>query len=460
MSWINIKIWTISTKFHYPYEWIFGAWSWPTYIIKEATWSWYINLTNAVANHLIELKAYGWTEQNLTPTPTTPVNIVCNNGTLKVKDSELPVWYKRVLWYACNNDVLWQITNFHLRGSDTVRISFSVTTGCNVFGCYQGTDANDNYDLYVSVSSNAKYLRYGNGTYLSYWSNNDLWERFDVVFTPTWTTWMPTDSTWTPMTFESANDLLLAATTLTGTSSKLKWNLYGNFVVDWRLKLIPCERLSDNSLWYYDTYSDTFFEPTGAPTSLWYDYTYTPEIYTDWTTETIEDELWNTATAEMLLKIWDYADEQEILSWNIIRKVGYKIFNWKESFTTSTAYWKACLVQSAASGWGAVKYNVLCTHFKGLPVSGWTQPDYTCFFNASWHFYFRLEDNTVATFKQWLTDQYNAWTPVIVFYVLAEETTETVTGQTMDIQAWSNTIEITQASINNLWLYAKYKATA
>lgn len=64
MSWINIKIWTISTKFHYPYEWIFGKASpWPEYIIKEITWNWYINLTNAVANHLMELKAYGWTEQ-------------------------------------------------------------------------------------------------------------------------------------------------------------------------------------------------------------------------------------------------------------------------------------------------------------------------------------------------------------------------------------------------------------
>jgi hypothetical protein len=53
-----------------------------------------------------------------------------------------------------------------------------------------------------------------------------------------------------------------------------------------------------------------------------------------------------------------------------------------------------------------------------------------------------------------------AWTPVIVIYPLATATTETVAGQTMNIPDWSSTIEITQASIENLPLYAKYKATS
>ena len=63
------------------------------------------------------------------------------------KANELPDGYKRVLGFTCNNNAMWQITGFKLKGSDTVRISFSVTTACNVFGCYQGTDATDNYDL-------------------------------------------------------------------------------------------------------------------------------------------------------------------------------------------------------------------------------------------------------------------------------------------------------------------------
>ena len=187
---------------------------------------------------------------------------------LKMVDDELPAGYKRVLGFSCNNNALWKITGFKLRGSDTVRISFSVTQACNVWGCYQGADATDNYDLYVSTTANSKYLRYGNGTYLSYWSSADLGERFDVVFSPKGTQGMPQDSTWTEIEFESQNDLLIGSTTTTGTSSKLRGNLYGDIIVDGRLKLIPCERVSDGVLGYYDTYSATFYEPeagfTGA----------------------------------------------------------------------------------------------------------------------------------------------------------------------------------------------------
>ena len=175
--------------------------------------------------------------------------------------NELPDGYKRVLGFTCNNNAMWQITGFKLRGSDTVRISFSVTTACNVFGCYQGTDATDNYDLYVSTTEGSKYFRYGNGTYLSYWSAGNLGQRFDVVYTPTGSQGMPQDSTWTAATFESANDLLLGSTTTTGTSSKLKGNLYGDFIVDGRLHLVPCERVSDNVLGYYDLVGKAFYEP-------------------------------------------------------------------------------------------------------------------------------------------------------------------------------------------------------
>ena len=138
----------------------------------------------------------------------------------------------RLLGFQCDNNAMWQITGFKLQGADTVRISFSVNAACNVFGCYQGTDATDNYDLYASVSAGSKYLRYGNGTYLSYFSPSDLGQRFDVVYTPTGSSGMPQDSTWTPKTFTSANDLLIGSTTTGGTSSKLKGNLYGDIITD------------------------------------------------------------------------------------------------------------------------------------------------------------------------------------------------------------------------------------
>ena len=249
-----------------------------------------IILVDALAKAIHSLTQYGLCTQASTPDPDAPVGIKCNNGTLTAVDDELPAAYKRVLGFDCNNNAMWAIPGFKLRGSDTVRISFSVTQACNVFGCYQGTDANDNYDLYVSTTSGSKYLRYGNGTSLSYWSAANLGRRFDVVFGPTGTQGMPDDSTWTEATFESANDMLIGSTTTTGTSSKLRGKLFGNIVVDGRLKLIPCERVSDGVLGYYDTYSETFFEPAAGfdgATSLGYDGSHyqlevagTPEVLT------------------------------------------------------------------------------------------------------------------------------------------------------------------------------------
>lgn len=248
---------------------------------------------HAVSKPIISLTQEGKVTQDGTSTPSTPKDIVCNNGTLKVIDDELPTGYKRVLGFTCDNNAMWQITGFKLKGSDTVRVSFSIDAACNVWGCYQGTDATDNYDLYASVSAGSKYLRYGNGVYLSYWSPTNLGKRFDTVVTPTGTSGMPQDSTWTAKTFTAANNLLIGSTTLTGTSAKLKGNLYGNFIVDGRLKLIPCERVSDGVLGYYDTYGETFYEPyegyDGA-VSLGYDGSHyslatvgTPEVLSVWT---------------------------------------------------------------------------------------------------------------------------------------------------------------------------------
>ena len=530
-------------------------------------------LPDAIANSLSYVKAFGGTAQNGTPTPTTPIDIVCNNGAIKVKDSELPVGYRRVLGYACNNNVLWQITDFHLRGSDTIRISFSVTVACNVFGCYQGTDATDNYDLYVSTSSGSKYLRYGDGTYLSYWSSANLGQRFDVVFTPTGTTGMPQDSTWEPLTFESENDFLIGSTTLTGSSSKLKGNLYGNVIVDGRLKLIPCERVSDGVLGYFDTYSQTFYEPQGAATSLGYDTSYMTKVYADGTVETINvhgknlidvtdfsipnnsstSALWTgsmtgplclsvdksqvtsvgtpgtrflilvvngnttyvgyndadsvaingtltsikcynslayakvvgkislqlergttttayepyydggTATAEMLLKVGDYQDVQSIIDGVVTRNVGVKVLDGTENFETATATNCYSLTNTLGTG-NFSDRTIMCSHFANTPTMPDTSdrqglafivnkgPEYTIAFGATTQF------STQALWQQFLADQYAAGAPVIVVYPLATPTTESVAGQTLQVQAGDNTLEITQASLTGLELEAQYNA--
>ena len=545
-----------------------------------------LTLTNAKSNGLNYVKLYGGCTQASTPTPDTPVDIVCNNGALKMVDDELPAGYKRVLGYECDNNVLWRITNFKLRGSDTVRISFSVTGACNVFGCYQGADATDNYDLYASITSGSKWFRYGNGTYLSYFSNNNLNKRFDVVFTPNGSQGMPQDSTWSPETFESANDLIIGSTSLTGTSAKLKGNLYGNFEVDNRLKIIPCERLSDNSLGYYDTYSETFFEPTGTPTSMGYDGSHYV-LTIDGTTETVQlhgknlsngalenigytstggtstsstfcgnlckikvkagekytvscgnfpdgisgvfvntwkvDGSWNmrqaiamstsytytipegigevnftlyktgginigstswlqvekgdtattyepyysggSATAEMLLKVGDYQDVQSVIDGQVTRKVGVKVLNgtedWGAEGTLGTNNYRFTFMNINTTDNAE---SSLCTHIdRIIQGSETSQSNRPCIrFNTSgtalvW--YETDNTTTLEQFKQFLADQYANGTPVILLYPLATATTESVTGQPLTIQAGTNVVAITQASIDNLGLEVSYKGT-
>ena len=82
---------------------------------------------------------------------------------------------------------------------------------------------------------------------------------------------MPTDSVITPEDFTSPADLCVGTTSPSGTSAKFNGKLYGKFIVDGRLKLVPCERISDGALGYFDMKSKAFFEPIGkAPVSLGY----------------------------------------------------------------------------------------------------------------------------------------------------------------------------------------------
>ena len=533
-------------------------------------------LLSALRKNIKSLIQSGKVEQPDTPAPATPADLFCNNGKLVMVDDELPSGYKRVLGYTCNNNAMWEITDFHLRGSDTVRISFSITAACNVWGCYQGASATDNYDLYASVSAGSKYLRYSDGTYLSYWSNSDLGERFDTVITPTGTSGMPQDSTWTPKTFESANSMLIGSTTVSGTSAKLKGNLYGNVEVDGRLKLIPCERASDGVLGYYDTYSETFYEPyTGfdGAVSLGYDGTHyhleivgTDEViylygknldgdnldhigftstggastsetfvgtgrilpcnsgdkYTvtfggfttsgisgifvnTWKTDgtfnlrqaisstgkttyqvpagvnkvnftlyktggaTIDEGAWmqvevgadgtdyvpyiapQTADAVDLYGVGSYADEQDIISGAITRRVAIKVLDGTETISTSNACYTLPIADRVTS-----KTALLCSHFPYSTKTSSQTEDETIISFSSTNIGFRYDACADKTaFSGWLKAQYAAGTPVIVIYPLAEETTESTDPQSLTTVAGTNTI-IVSAEVSDIPLEITY----
>lgn len=175
---------------------------------------------------------------------------------------ELPSGYREVNGFTMNNNCYFPITGFKLMGSDTVKFSFSANSACNVLGCYTTADAQDNYSLYATVTSGGAYMRYNGGAYNSYITTGT---RYNMVITPTGATGLATSSSWTAKTFTTSTDLLIGTTSVNATSSKLVGTLYGRIIVENRLKLIPCERLSDHVLGYYDGYSGNFYGPTGTP---------------------------------------------------------------------------------------------------------------------------------------------------------------------------------------------------
>lgn len=181
------------------------------------------------------------------------------------------------------------------------------------------------------------------------------------------------------------------------------------------------------------------------------------QIYTDGTTETITDSLGNTASAEMLLSVGDYKDTQEVLSGAVTRNIGIKVLDGTENWTKATAggtYREQLTISDAMRISG--RNDIPITHFHYNATSN---DEGVGFMSNSTLYLYANVDWTNDQFKQWLADQYNAGTPVIIVYPLATATTESVAWQTMNIQTGTNTIEITQASIDSLQLYAKYKSS-
>lgn len=167
-----------------------------------------------------------------------------------------------------------------------------------------------------------------------------------------------------------------------------------------------------------------------------------------------------TATAEMLLKVGDYQDEQEILSGSITRNIRVLVLDGTEDWTQTTTSWGVYRYRFEPTGVpkkDGARGHCVSTHF--FDIGGVTTQDIGGVF-ASTRFLYFIPDLTIDTVTKWTTylaDQYAAGTPVIVLYPLEEPTTESVAGQTLQVQDGDNTLEITQASLDNLELEASYQ---
>lgn len=183
------------------------------------------------------------------------------------------------------------------------------------------------------------------------------------------------------------------------------------------------------------------------------------QIYTDGTTETIKDSLNNTATAENLLSAGIYKDVQEVISGSVTRNVGIKVLNGTEDWQYHSYGTNSYQLVFNLTAIPQDKVITCSTHFKSYSYDSRTNPETNMLYlHPSAGIVLRNSTfPTVDDFKQWLADQYANGTPVIVVYPLATPTTETVTAQPMNIQKGTNIIEVTEASLDDLELEAKYK---
>lgn len=160
------------------------------------------------------------------------------------------------------------------------------------------------------------------------------------------------------------------------------------------------------------------------------------EIYTEGTVETITDSENNIATCENLLSVNSYKDIQNITNGTITRNVGILVLKGNESNLSPYQYGTNSYEIKNISKSLSVSSNdnnilTFCTHFKTVSMANRAvEQGQLCYLRDYKCIVFRnTQFTSLENFKTFLSEQYNAGTPVIVVYPLENSTTELVTGQ-------------------------------
>lgn len=335
-------------------------------------------LLNAIQLGIRNLTQFGKCTQSGTPTPDAPVDIVCNNGALK--------------WDSVNQRVYADGT------SEVLTVIQNQNTDQTIV---KATLASADTDVRYNVTSSCIVAPVKPNT------------TYTIGF----------------LTKPTGGTIFRAATTKTKVTSSqtsvasIAYDLDKN---DYEPKTLNS---GEDAAWMYVQLSNTMTSEDFASVLIQEGTSLTPP---------------QTASVVDLYSVGDVTDEQSIISGAVTHRIGYHVFDGTETFSKSSAYGKAFLLNAAYAAWGADKTKaVLCTHFLGLPQKSSAQDDNTCFFNSTGHFYFRVTDNSdTDAFKAWLAAQYTAGTPVIVFFVLAEDTTESVTPQAISTTEGDNVVSV------------------
>ena len=286
-------------------------------IIKTVTGTSPLTLDNAVNKAIRRLVQYG-------KGATVEGHIYCKNGKLTAIDDDLPAGYKRLLGITFDGSFRYE-TGEYLTGDDDVTMTLDnlSSSGKNVFGSYNGTN-DKNFSLYIYGSTSGSYFRYGDQLKRPKYGSTG---KRTITFGASGTTGFADDSEVTPEEFTTPANTYIGMLP-NSLSAAFMGDIVGSILVSNRLEWIPCERESDGVIGYYEKYNRNFIAPTGSgtPVSLGYDTSHltvlsvvgTPEVLT------IGEQ---TASVENLYEANGVADEQDIISGTITRKVGVSVAN-------------------------------------------------------------------------------------------------------------------------------------
>ena len=310
----------------------------------------------------------GLVAQNGTPTPTTPIDIVSNNGVLKVSPN--------LINYG---DSSWQ--DGYFSSSGTVSSSQS--------------GFNEKYSqTYIPVNPGEAYT-------------------FSNVFSST-----PSDSCWVGVAWYTSDKTFISRATKAP-------QFTANPVA--RTLIAPTNAVYARvSFRTFEGATNVQFEQGSTATP------YKPygQIYTDGTVETIGDSANHTATVATLLGIGDYRDTQNINTGAITRNVGVKVLNGTENWTYNAEQSRFITNVSNLVVATARTLPFVCTHYQ-VTYRSTTAPGYIYNSSNKQQIMITDAHTSVEDWTQWLADQYANGTPVIIVYPLATPTTESVAGQTM-----------------------------
>lgn len=357
-------------------------------IINTVTGTSPLSLVNALAGSIKSLIQYGLCTQASTPTPSSPVDIKCNNGAIKVSANLLdpttvPDENKYITSHSGGEATPGSGT---FRHSDYIRI----VGGEEYFFGVKPYSA--------STAGLAWYSEAGPNSYISGINGTSLKNAGMVVTAPA-----------------SANYV------------RFSWMIDSGYDTNWQNSVYICV----NGLM-------SAFRAFG-------------EVYIDGTPEvlTVSDGT-NTQTASVsdLFAVGDYKDEQDIISGLVTRKCRAKVLDGTESYTKAssgdTVRFRLNNVSDLITGSGMGRIPAIFSHFQDLSSTS-SQSLGGAFAFPGRVIYFIPTDQTLELneWKSWLAAQYAAGTPVIILYPLAQETTESVTPQELHSYEGDTTVSWT-----------------